>query len=117
MDSICSRRSVLIRSVHSAQYRAPRMIDSSSVYASSPVRDLFVQELAALAPILAGVYGNFGLFLRAHTGAPATLPKHLLGTVIDLALGDAQHFNGRLSCGVDELPLASESCKLVVAQH
>lgn len=93
------------------------MIDSSSFYASSPVRDLFAQELAALAPILAGVYGNFGLFLRAHAGAPATLPKHLLGTVIDLALGDAQHFNGRLSCSVDELPLASESCKLVVAQH
>ena len=91
------------------------MIDSSSFYASSPVHDLFAQELTALAPILAGVYGNFGLFLRAHAGAPAALPKHLLGTVIDL--GDAQHFNGRLSCSVDELPLASESCKLVVAQH
>lgn len=93
------------------------MIDSSSFYASPPVRDLFAQELAALAPILAGIYGNFGVFLRAHAGAPAALPKHLLGTLIDLTLGDARHFNGRLSCTVYELPLASESCKLVLAQH
>jgi len=93
------------------------MIDSSSFYASPPVRDLFAQELAALAPILAGVYGTTGVFLRAHAGTLANLPKHLLGTVIDLTLGDAQHVNGRLSCTVDELPLASESCKLVVAQH
>ncbi|MGH8122329.1 MAG: methyltransferase domain-containing protein [Rudaea sp.] len=91
--------------------------DPNSFYTSAPVRRLFAQELLALTPILGGVYGNFGLFLRAHASAPATLPSHLLGNIIDLALEDSRQFGGRLQCAPDELPLASESCKLVIAQH
>ncbi len=91
--------------------------DASAFYASRPVRELFAAELAALAPILAGVYGNFGLFLRAHPSLPATLPAHLLGTVIELALDGRESCGGRLRCSPSALPLASESCHLVVAQH
>jgi SAM-dependent methyltransferase len=91
--------------------------DSNNFYASEPVRHLFAQEIAALAPILGGVYGTFGLFLRAHPSAPTSLPAHLLGSIIDLALESSQRFGGRLSCAPAELPLANESCKLVIAQH
>ena len=91
--------------------------DPNSFYTSTAVHRLLAQELAALAPILGGVYGNFGLFLRAHASAPATLPSHLLGNIIELALESPLQFGGRLQCAPDELPLVSESCKLVVAQH
>ncbi len=110
-----------LRSTHNtlvSQPTAERMpTDSSSFYASAAVRHLFVQELAALAPILGSVYGNFGLLLRAHANAPAALPSHLLGSIIDLALDDSGQFNGRLRCVPNELPFVSESCKLVVVQH
>ncbi len=92
-------------------------LDSSSFYQHAAIRRLFEQELTALTPILAGVYGTAGLFLRAHAAAPAGLPAHLLGTVLDVALDDAQALRGGLACAPDELPLASESCKLVVVQH
>ena len=91
--------------------------DSNSFYTSAPIRQLFVQELAALAPILSGVFGTVGLFLRADAGTPAALPTHLLGTIIDLALENPDRFGGRLACVPAELPLVSESCKLVIAQH
>lgn len=91
--------------------------DSRIFYEHSAVQHLLALELAALEPILGGVYGNFGLFLRAHEIAPATLPPHLLGTIIDLALDSPQTCGGRLRCAPAELPIASESCKLVIAQH
>lgn len=91
--------------------------DSNSFYQHAAIRRLFEQELTALAPILAGVYGTAGLILRAHAAAPSRLPAHLLGTVLDLALDDAQTLRGHLACATGELPLASESCKLVVVQH
>ncbi|MBS0584440.1 MAG: methyltransferase domain-containing protein [Proteobacteria bacterium] len=70
-----------------------------------------------LAPILAGVYGTTGLFLRAHETAPDGFPANLLANVVDLALDEAQILRGGLACAPDELPLAGESCKLVVVQH
>lgn len=70
-----------------------------------------------MAPILAGVYGTTGLFLRAHQATPDSLPVNLLGNVLGLALDGAQVLRGGLSCAPGELPLASESCKLVVVQH
>ena len=70
-----------------------------------------------LAPILAGVYGTTGLFLRAHAAAPAAAKAPLLATMLDLALDDAQTLRGGLTCTPWELPLASESCKLIVVQH
>jgi SAM-dependent methyltransferase len=91
--------------------------DQNAFYASAQVRQLFDQELAALAPILGGVYGNAGLFLRARADASVRLPSHLIGTILDLALTDAQALAGALRCIPAELPLLSGSCKLVIAQH
>jgi SAM-dependent methyltransferase len=92
-------------------------VETRDFYQQPAVRSLLRQELATLAPILAGIYGTTGLFLRAHASAPDGLPANLLGNVIGLALDEAQVFRGGLSCAPDELPLAGESCKLVVVQH
>src|SRR5579883_3218662 len=91
--------------------------DSSSFYQHAAVRRLFERELSALSPILTGVYGTAGLFLRAHPAAPAGLQAPLLATVLNLALDDGQTLRGDLTCSPWDLPLASESCKLIVAQH
>jgi SAM-dependent methyltransferase len=93
------------------------LIDASSFFRHAAIRNLFDRELAALAPILAGVYGTTGLFLRAHPQTPARLPANLLGTIHALALDDDRRLRGSLVCAPDELPLASESCKLVIVQH
>jgi SAM-dependent methyltransferase len=57
------------------------------------------------------------LYLRADAQMPAGLSAPLLGTVLDLALDEAQTLRGGLICAPSELPLASESCKLIVVQH
>jgi SAM-dependent methyltransferase len=91
--------------------------DSATFYASAPVQSLFARELAALAPILSGVYGNHGLFLRAHERALDQLPPHLLGMVTRLASAQSGQWRGDLRCSPWYLPFASESFKLIVAQH
>ena len=92
-------------------------VETNDFYQNPAVCNLFRQELVTLAPILAGVYGTTGLFLRAHATAPDSLPANLLGNVVGLALDAAQTLRGSLSCAPSELPFASESCKLVVVQH
>src|SRR5512141_2895205 len=91
-------------------------LNSNTIYTSTPVKLLFARELAALAPIVSGIYGNYGLFLRAHAAAPAVLPAHLLGTMVELALVE-RAFEGALRCEPAQLPFASESFKLLIAQH
>jgi SAM-dependent methyltransferase len=98
------------------------MSDSSSLeysrgfYASAPVQSLLARELQALAPIVSGVYGNYGLFLRAHAGSSAALSAQLLGTMVCLELSQRQ-FAGDLRCEPAQLPFVSESFKLLIAQH
>ena len=87
-----------------------------NLYSRPPVQHLFARELATLAPILSGIYGNYGLFLRAHADAPAQLPAHLLGCMVELAF-DTPAFRGAVRCESALLPFASESFKLVIAQH
>ena len=91
--------------------------DTSSTYASGPLQALLQRELAMLAPLLGGVYGVWGLHLRPHQLAPLTLPPHLLSAVVELALDDAGECAGALRCQPGQLPFASESFKLVIAQH
>ena len=95
---------------------ASNRLNSRTFYTSAPVQSLFRRELAALAPIVSGVYGNHGLFLRAHAAAPSALPAHLLGKMVDLALVERQ-FAGEARCDPAQLPFASESFKLLIAQH
>jgi SAM-dependent methyltransferase len=96
---------------------APHMPDSVRLQASAPLQSLFAHELAMLAPILGGVFGNRGLFLRPHAGAPDTLPTHLLGTMLELAVAQPDRLEGAARCEASALPFASESFKLVIAQH
>ncbi len=91
--------------------------DTSSSYASGPLQTLLQRELALLAPLLGGIYGVWGLHVRPHEHAPVTLPAHLLSAVVELALDDAGSCAGSLRCEPAQLPFASESFKLVVAQH
>src|SRR5262249_3189274 len=77
----------------------------------------YARELAALASIVAGVYGNYGLFLRPHLAASAPVPQHLLGKMIELAPDEHGLLQGTLRCAAARLPFASESFKLLIAQH
>jgi SAM-dependent methyltransferase len=95
---------------------ASHRLNSDMFYTSAPVKALFARELVALAPIVSGIYGNYGLFLRAHTAASAALSAHLLGTTVELALTEKQ-FAGAARCDPAQLPFASDSFKLLVAQH
>src|SRR5947209_5650453 len=40
--------------------------DRDQFHASAPLRALYARELASLASIVAGVYGNYGLLMRPH---------------------------------------------------
>ena len=91
--------------------------DGSSFYASAPMQALLAREQAALAPILSGVYGNHGLFLRPHLAAPVALPAHLLGTLTELSLTPAGQFSGALCCSPTELPFTNKSFQLLIVQH
>jgi SAM-dependent methyltransferase len=91
--------------------------DTSSSYTSGPLQALMQRELAMLGPLLGGVYGVWGLHIRPHELAPLTLPAHLLSAVVELSLDDAGRCAGSLRCEPWQLPFASESFKLVVAQH
>lgn len=87
------------------------------LYESGPLPALLHRELSMLAPILDGVFGVWGLHLRPHTQAPLSLPPHLLSAVANLALAPDGRFAGDVRCGTGQLPFASESFKLVIAQH
>ena len=87
-----------------------------SFFSRVPIQALLARELAAVEPILAGVYGNHGLIVRAHAGTPAPLPAHLLGSLSELHV-DRDRLQGCVQCEPGLLPFASESFKLVIAQH
>ena len=91
--------------------------DRRHFYASAPLQLLYAREMAALSSILSGVYGNYGLLLRPHPAVRTELPAHLLGNMIELAPADRSRFDGALRCTPTQLPFASESFKLLVAQH
>jgi hypothetical protein len=91
--------------------------DRDKFHASAPMQALYAREIAALASIVSGVYGTYGLFLRPHRGETVPLPQHLLGKMIELTPDDSGSFAGTLRCAPARLPFASESFKLVIAQH
>lgn len=95
---------------------ASNRLSPQAFYSSAPVQSLFARELAALAPILSGIYGNCGMFLRAHAAASSALPAHLLGTIVHMARSEHE-FDGAVRCDPTQLPFASESFKLLIAQH
>jgi SAM-dependent methyltransferase len=86
-------------------------------YASATLQALFSRELSALAPILAGVYGNNGLFLRPHESVAPILPVHLVSHVVDVSPRDDGQFSGAARFDAAELPFVNDSFQLVIAQH
>jgi SAM-dependent methyltransferase len=91
--------------------------DSSSLYANGPLAALIQRELAMLAPILEGVFGVWGLYLRPDATADIILPPHLLSAMARLAPAGAGRLGGDIECESAALPFATESFKLVIAQH
>ncbi len=91
--------------------------DPYRFFGSAQMQALFARELAALAPILSGVYGNYGLFLRASAAPRLPLPPHLLNRIVELTLTPAGECRGEVRCDPRHLPFASESFKLLIAQH
>lgn len=89
----------------------------SRLYERGPLPALLHRELDMLAPILDGVFGVWGLHLRPHREAPVALPPHLLSAVVNLALDGDGALAGDARCEPQRLPFASESFKLVIAQH
>ncbi|MBS0487844.1 MAG: methyltransferase domain-containing protein [Proteobacteria bacterium] len=92
------------------------MSEVADIYSSVPMQALLAREMAALAPILSGAYGNYGLILRPRQ-ASADLPPHLLGTVAEMHVDERGMFAGPVQCAPWQLPFASESFKVLIAQH
>jgi SAM-dependent methyltransferase len=90
---------------------------SYDFFSSAPMRALLARELAALAPLLDGVYGSYGLYLSAPGVERLPLPVHLLGRVVELRLSATGECHGELRCDARRLPFVSESFKLVIVQH
>jgi SAM-dependent methyltransferase len=91
--------------------------DQSRHYADGPLTTLLQRELSMLRPILDGVFGVWGLHVRPHAEAPSALPSHLLSAMVELALTADGALDGDARCEPQCLPFASESFKLVIAQH
>ena len=86
-------------------------------YASPTVQALLSRELSALTPILAGVYGNNGLFLRPHESVAPKLPAHLVSHVVEVSPRSENLFSGAAHFEATELPFVNDSFQLVIAQH
>jgi hypothetical protein len=100
-----------------ASIRVGMTLDQSSHYAQGPLTTLLQRELAMLTPILDGVFGVWGLHLRPHRDAPVALPQHLLSAITEMSVAADGTLEGEARCEAQHLPFASESFKLVIAQH
>lgn len=92
------------------------MADVTNPYSTAPMQALLERELVALAPILSGAYGNYGLSLRPRQDVVA-LPPHLLGKIVELDVDEDGFLSGAVRCAPWQLPFASESFKLLIVQH
>jgi SAM-dependent methyltransferase len=91
--------------------------EPSSPFTHGPLTTLLRRELAMLEPLLGSVFGVWGLHIRPHVLAPSALPTHLLSAMAELSLAADGALEGAVRCAPQRLPFASESLKLVIAQH
>jgi SAM-dependent methyltransferase len=90
--------------------------ESDNIYATTPASQLLMRELAILEPLLAGIYGQHGLYIRPQAMYTAE-PAHLLSSLTTLHMVAPQHLAGSLHCTPTQLPFASDSFKLILVQH
>lgn len=92
-------------------------MSDGNLYTRAATQTLLARELAYIAPLVTGVYGNFGLLLRPCSDAPAAMPAHRLGACLVLSVDAVPRLHGDVCCDPQALPFAGESLKLVIAQH
>jgi len=90
---------------------------TDSLFAMPAARALLDQELATLAPQLAGLYGQQGLFVRAHAHAPKVVSAPMLGRLVRLHVEAPEFLGGDATCSIRSLPFSDDSFRLVLVQH
>lgn len=91
-------------------------VESDSIYGTMPASFLLAHEVAALDSLLAGIYGQFGLYIKPQS-LRTTEPAHRLTRMITLHMDMPKRLAGSLHCTTDQLPFASDSFKLILVQH
>ena len=91
--------------------------EPDNIYRTAPAELLLARELAALDPLLAGIYGRHGLHIRPQSMPDVAEPAHLLGNLITLHIDTPYRLAGALNCAPSQLPFASDSFKLILVQH
>ncbi len=100
-----------------AIFRTTMQVQPDNIYRTAPTELLLARELAALDPLLAGIYGRHGLYIRPQSMPDVPEPAHLLGNLITLHIDTPDRLAGELNCAPSQLPFASDSFKLIVIQH
>lgn len=85
-------------------------------FATPPAQRLLREEQRQVLPLLAGCYGQVGLYLRGCESAPAELSGNMLQTVVRLCSA-RELLQGDLRCHAAELPLQRESVDLFYLLH
>jgi SAM-dependent methyltransferase len=85
-------------------------------FATPLAQRLLREEQRQVLPLLAGCYGQIGLYLRGCEAAPAELSGNMLQSIVRLC-GARELLQGDLRCRADELPLQRESVDLVYLLH
>jgi SAM-dependent methyltransferase len=85
-------------------------------FATPLAQRLMRAEQRQVSPLLAGCYGQVGVYLRGSPSAPPELSGNMLQTVLKLHR-ERDGMAGDLVCRDDELPLQRESVDLVYLLH
>ncbi|HVJ61349.1 MAG TPA: methyltransferase domain-containing protein [Tahibacter sp.] len=91
--------------------------NAPNLFAAEAVQRLLGDELRALAPEFAGVFGRQGLVVRAHATAPEVPSAPMLGGLVRLHVATPSRLAGDLDCDPVELPFVDASFRLVLVQH
>lgn len=86
-------------------------------FQTAALRHWLQQEIAAMAPECAGVFGRQGLFIGCGASLDRGVGTPMLGRRFNLHLTAPGRLAGDVHCAAAELPFADDSFRLVVLQH